>query len=152
MSRTKTSRHYTRPGFTILELLVVIAILGIISATAFPAYQTIKQNITLSNTVQEIVSSLRTAQSRSLTSHEGTLHGIHFSTDAYTLYGGSWASPTYSQSHMLETGIQILSGAPDEVEFERLTGRATALTLDIGFPGGKYMTVLIDPSGRITTL
>lgn len=140
-------------GFTAIELLGVVAIIGILAVIAIPSYQLMRKNVALSSYTQEIVSALRVAQNRSISSQGGMIHGVHFESDRYVVYDGTWPSSN-SQVHMLENGVEILTGAPEEVEFERLMGGTldhADYTFQIGFPGGRSKTITVNASGRISS-
>ena len=54
------------PGFTLIELLLVIAIVGIISALTLPGLNGIYERQLLSNSANELVTSIKSMQSRAL--------------------------------------------------------------------------------------
>ncbi len=140
-------------GFTLIELLVVIAIVGTLSAIAVPSYQLMRKNVALSSYTQEIVSALRLAQNRSISSQGGVTHGVHFDATQYSVYDGTWpaASP---QVNTLQDGVQVVSGAPGNIEFKHLTGETADgvdHTFQIGFPGGRSSTITIKANGSISS-
>ena len=140
-----------RRGFTLLELLVVIGSMAVLAAIGIPTFQVMRKNVMLSSQAQEIVSTLRVAQTRSITSQDGTPHGVYFDTNSYALYGDDWAAPAYSKTTDLQNGVEILQGSGTELTFGRLTGNASSsLTVVVGYDGGKQKTITVEPVGKIT--
>lgn len=140
-------------GFTLIELLVVMGTIGLLVVIAMPTYNNMRNGVSIRNQATDLINSLRVVQQRSMISQDGTVHGIHFNSDNYVIYGGSWAAPTYTETISLGNNIQITQGAGLEVEFNRLTGRSSDLEIKVGIPGGSDTRVInITQSGRIYSL
>lgn len=141
-----------RRGFTLIELLTVIGIIMFLSTIAMPSIAAMRRNVAFNSTVREIVSDLRTEQNRAISSQDGINHGVHFSADRYDLYGGSWASPTYTEEHVLDTGVSINFGATPDMNFSRLVGTPSSagiITIDYG---GQSRSIRVEADGRIMIL
>lgn len=137
-------------AFTLIELLVVMSIVGIISAVGFPAFAAMQKNISLKNYTKEIVSNLRHAHNLAVASQDGENHGIYFLEKEY---GTCEQNCTiHTAAYDIANGVEVLQGSGDSVIFDRLTGNTSAQTIVVGFDGGKQNTIVIDASGRITTL
>lgn len=137
-------------GFTSIELMAVIGIITILAAIGIPSYQTVRKNIVLNNYANEIVSTLRTAQNRSLSAQDGTAHGIFFEAGQYTIYGDDWSTPTYKNSFSLNNGIEILQGVNAHVVFDRLLGTTNSnVVVKVGFSEGREKTITVDEIGKI---
>ena len=139
-------------GVTLIELMVVIGIIFLLFTIGLPSYNSIKENVALSNYSQEIVSALRSAQNRSIVSQNGTSHGVHFNSDSYVLFGGDWATPDYTTIYQLGGGLGVLEGEGREVIFDRLTGQTSGQTIIIGSAGGNPKTIQINETGKISIL
>lgn len=141
-----------KQGFTLVELLVSISIIMLLAAIGVPSYKIMKNSIALSGESEEIVSALRTAQNRAMTSQGGTVWGVHFEANSYTVFGDDWTAPVAPTTYQLESNLEILSATPLTVTFDRLTGTSSENTIVVGFLGGKQNTIEVKDSGRISKL
>ena len=141
----------TAAGFTLIELIIVVGIIGLLMLVAVPTFNAMRDNVALKNSSQQIVSTLRLAQNRAITSQGGVQHSVQFTTNSFIIFGGTAGSPTYSTTYPLTGGIQILSGGTT-VTFARLTGTTAATTIQVGFSSTKKQDIKIDATGNITIL
>ncbi len=133
-----------RPGLTMIELLVTIGVIGIVAATTVPAYASMRNSVGLSSAARQLVSTLREAQNKSITSQDNAQFGVKFDSGAktYTLYRVNPALDLQKVS----VGLPIT--ATNATVFNRLTGQATPTTITLGT--GNTKTITISATGLIT--
>ncbi len=163
-------KHDTR-GLTLIELLTVISMITITAAITAPSFAAIKRGAGLNNTAQEIVSTLRVAQNKAVSSQRPTTanpadpmknYGVHFCDaintccDSYTLYyGNDWASASAKEVHQLPDGTKVRvspATTATDIIFNRLDGIPTSsgkVTIGIDCNGPTVRTITIASSGTI---
>lgn len=100
-------------GFTLMEMIIIVAItttLLIITGVLFST--TIGRNQT-ENVTQDIVSTLRRAQWQSMNGHEDSQWGVHFESDAFTLFKGT----TYSSG----AADNVVTNLPNDITISTVT-------------------------------
>jgi prepilin-type N-terminal cleavage/methylation domain-containing protein len=120
-------------AFTLLELLLVIGIMGLFLGLSIPSFRVFDQRSSLQNAAQEMASTLRLAQSKTLASQDGARYGVSFTTGvvphAYTLFQGtSFESRDPAKDEVVQLSgkveISVLAlGGKSEIVFEKITGR-----------------------------
>ena len=150
-------------GFTLIEILIVIGILLILIIIAFPIFRFFGAERDLDNSTEEIISTLRFAQSQTLASEGADQWGIYFSTSSvphkYILFQGeNYASrvtssdKTYTLPESVEIyDINLITGE-SEVIFNRLigsTGQPGNISLRLKADPVKTKTIYIENSGWV---
>jgi len=149
-------------GFTLVEILIVIAILLVLIAIAFPTFRFFQSESGLNNSTEEIINTLRLAQSKTLASEGADRWGVYFSTstafDQYILFQGenyasrvTSADKIYSLPQSVEIYDVNLTGEP-EVVFDRLigsTGQPGNLSVRLKENHTKNQTIYIENSGQV---
>lgn len=137
-----------------LELLVVLGLGAGLLMLALPSYALLRQEVAVDSYADQIVSALHTAQSQSMASQGGVVHGVHFNTTSYVLYAGNWSAPTSPPTtYNLGSGMQIFQGANSEVEFNHLTGSTNipaGQTIVVGVTGGNQETIVVSSTGQVS--
>ena len=139
-------------GFTLLEVLLVIALLGVLLAgmgslasNTFP-----KNQLTLETDL--VVSTLRRAQTRSISGYQDGIWGVYFQPNTMTLFKGEEylsRDSVFDERHVFESGITM--GGLSEIVFEARHGQ----TQDVGtvtitqVSTGDTNTLIINENGRI---
>ena len=150
-----------RKGFSLIELLItigIVAVLGTIGTMNLVNYRS--RNI-LDLQTQEIVATLRDAQSRSISQENGRPWGIHFEnpssdSDYYSLF----ASSTYNSSDInstttLNSAVVFLdpsAGGSKNVNFSAVTGlpsAADSLAIALKANNSVSSTITINAIGQI---
>ncbi|OGY88950.1 MAG: hypothetical protein A3B30_03975 [Candidatus Komeilibacteria bacterium RIFCSPLOWO2_01_FULL_52_15] len=153
-SPSTTFARKSGAGFTFVEVMTVIGIMTVLVAASVPSYFTLRSNIFLSDEVQHAGETLRTAQSRSITSQGGFRHGVHFDSsvvpNTYGLfYIDDAGTSVYSSPSPLNHDLRFLSPTPADIVFAHLSGMTTAATVVVGYPSGDQKTIQIDANGKI---
>lgn len=155
--RTQSKKVKSGAGLTLIELLTVIGMIGITMAIVAPSFSSVKKGIGLNNTAQEIVSTLRVAQNKAISSQRtGTADptdiGVHFDANKYTLFFGAAynSTATSNEVHTLSDST-VCTGAGTDVVFSRLSGMTSAAhTIELGLSGcGAKRAIAVSPSGTI---
>lgn len=144
-----------KKGFSIMEILVVIFIMTTLMVLGFVNYRDFEKRMSLSSSANQIISALHLTNERTISSSSNLVHGVHFTSDSYTLF----ASSTYdvldpnNEVYTLPAGIEIsgINVGGSDVVFDRLTGTTTnsgTIVLRIISNPAETRTVEVLPSGR----
>ena len=118
----------SRKGLTLTELLVVVSILFLLGAIAFSVLSGFRRTSILNAAVEDGISLLYQARSRTLSSQSALQHGVHFESGRMVLFRGATYSSGESTNEivLLPNGVEIstitLNGGGVDVIFLRLTG------------------------------
>lgn len=150
-------------GFTIIEILVVMFIAALIYTLSTVAYKNWQKQVQISNSADELRSSLLRAQQLAAASAESLAWGIHLETDRYILFSGDFynASDPNNEEKLL-SGTRIFDpessfadgagGYGSDVVFAKLTGQTvntgTVSIITLVQPSNTS-TVSINSSGQI---
>lgn len=148
-------------AFTLVEVAVVIGILIILIVISFPAFQLFQSGSDLGNSAEEIINTLRQAQSRTLASEGASQYGVFFSTSTnqYILFKGqsyNLRATSSDEIHNLPKSVEIYETdlwQGQEVIFERLTGYVSStspfgkVSLRSQKDAAEIKTVYIENSG-----
>lgn len=145
-------------GFSLIEILIVIAIIAVIATIAVVSLKSFQKSRNLDLAGEEIINTLRLAQSKTLASEGAQSFGVYFSNPQFILYeAGTGQIPPSGETHSLSLGIIIsqvnLSGGNQAVEFERLTGLASStgsIKIELSDDSSKNKFIYIDSSGTIS--
>lgn len=137
-------------GVTLVEIAVGIAVIVLLLGLVVPSYAMLRGSVALGNSARELQSALRLAQNRSTVSQDGIAHGVRIDANSYTLFGGSWATPTYTTVFSLPSGVTVTSGAGQTILFTRLTGLPQAEQVIVLAAGSSSRTVQIGAGGLIS--
>ncbi|MDP2683420.1 MAG: prepilin-type N-terminal cleavage/methylation domain-containing protein [bacterium] len=152
-----------KKGFTLLEILASIGIISILVVIGVPAFQMIRNNVSLKNYSKEIASVLKISQNDAITAQGGTTHGVYFEQNKYYVCKDDCSSTPDPHLFNLNNGIEIISGVDEAIVFDRLSGELilseddksngiTEKIIQIGFPGGQQKIIQINSNGRISIL
>lgn len=137
-------------GFTLVEIILVVAIISLLS---FSVYSTsskflIKNN--LEDSLNNLVSSLRTAQINSINSKGTAKWGVNILSDQIILfYGDSYAGrdDSYDQIYHISKSVTV---TPKEIIFNRVEGNvASGLVISVTNNVGESAQVSINQQGII---
>ncbi len=147
-------------GFTLVELIVIVGTMLVLLALAVPSYRLFEREADLSNTLEEIVNKLRTAQNKTSASEGASKWGVYFatSTNQYVLFkGNNYASRTssFDEVHKIKQTIEIFNvslAGGNEVVFDRITGKTAQtgqISLRLKSDPSKTKTIYVENSGQV---
>jgi len=151
-----------RKGFTLLETTIVIVILVILTLASASFLVVFGRRSALNNNVEEIITVIKYAQSRTLASEDLSQYGVYFDTTTspheYVLFKGvDFLSrdisfdKTYELSKTVDFSNIDLDGG-NEFVFERLTGMTNQpgeISLELKSDITQTETIYIDGFGGI---
>jgi len=139
-------------GFTLIELLLVMGIALLLLMVSIPLFNNLQISSQLNESTSQLIQTLRTAQSRSISRLYNETHGVGFQTDSYTLYQ-SFVGSDYDRVVNLDGVLNLswnLSGGTSTISFSKTFGIPSAtgtITLTHGVSGIRGIT--INSSGLI---
>lgn len=159
----KNKKDEKNAGFALFEAIIVLLILAILSAVPIANFVFFQKNADLDNCVQNFVSVLRLAQSKTMASHLDSQYGIYLnalsSPNQFILFkGASYASrdAAFDEQHNLPAKIEF-DGASledgNEIIFDKITGAPEAqknISFQIKNDASRNKTVYIASSGAIS--
>jgi len=152
-------------GFTTVELLIIVVIIIILTGISATTFRFFGAQSALNNSTEEIINTLKIAQSKTLASEGASQWGVYFSASTdpnqYTLFkGSSYAARTTSsdESHELPKTVEIYEidlWSGNEVVFERITGFASStavsgkISLRLKNDASSTRIIYINHSGQV---
>lgn len=133
-------------GFSLIELILVIGLLMIImvTATVFNSRWYLQNNLDSAKNI--LISSIRKAQSYSISKKNGLTWGVCLTGQTIRMFGGSCASPTIKDDYNLPANINIsglsnitfspFRGEPNSAQSINLSGNNKTFNLIINSAGG----------------
>jgi prepilin-type N-terminal cleavage/methylation domain-containing protein len=145
-------------GVTIIELLIVVAIIGSLVSIVWPQFSKFRETYTHKNMLEDVLSILDKARSKSLASLNSSEYGVHFEQNKVIIFKGkvfSEISPDNEITNILEpvTITNIFPGG--SFYFNRLNGmpsNATAISVTLSVQGNPGLTriITISKTGAIS--
>ncbi len=116
-------------GLTFIEIIIAIAIILIIIVFSLISLNTFKENQSLKNAVNEAISLINQARSKTLSSQDFSQYGIHFELSRAVLFKGTTFSEIDASNivFILPDSVEIsdinLNGGGVNLVFQKLTGK-----------------------------
>lgn len=157
MDYNKRNKKNKTPSFSLIEILLAISILIVIFLLFARPLVSFKRASAFNQALQIVVTNLRTAQIRTMSSQDLSQWGVYFSTSSEViLFKGSTYSSTSSSNEItkLPFGVIIWSASfgtsSSETVFSRPQGNARAGAVTISYPDGSNRTMVqLDASGVV---
>lgn len=121
-------RPLNQKGLSLIELLVVVSVIIILIGLAFISYRLFEKGTELEVTAQNILVTLKLAQTKTLASEGASQYGVHFENNKYILFKGD----TYQEGavenkiYQLPKRLEIynidLADGGNDVIFKRISG------------------------------
>lgn len=145
-------------GFTFIEIIIAVAILMVITTFTLISLNTFKENQSLKNAVNETVSLINQAKSKTSSSQDFSQYGVHFESYRAVLFKGTTFSEPNSENiiidipSLIEISSISLNGGGVDVVFQRLTGKTDqngSIIFRVKNDASKTKTISIKNSGII---
>ena len=144
-------------GFTILEITITIGIISLLGTFATVSFMNSRAVRELTTEGQNVISTLRLAQARTLAGEGNAPWGLRFTPNSYTLFrGSSFLDADFTQTHTLPSGLELvdilLAGAGQDVIFKRVsgeTGQYGTAVLRHRSDQSRVFSITIDASGKV---
>lgn len=145
------SERKTQGGYSVIELAVALGLFGILWAMGAPSIPLLLSSYDLSNTTQQVMSDLRRARARAITTNAQAR--LQFGSGAYVI---ERESPRGSGSYVVEGGKVSLpatvhvSAAPVDPTFNSRGLLTVPTTITVRGAYGKTKTLTVSAIGRVT--
>lgn len=149
-------------GFTFIELVIIVAMIGILVAIIIPTLSKFKDQQSLKNTTDDVVSLLNQARSDTLGSLGSTNYSVYFESNKATYFVGS----TYSSSATTNKVVNFsdvadvpvvdglsLAGGGNIVTFNRLTGDTAnygTIKIQLVSDSSVFRTITVSKTGFVS--
>lgn len=153
------SNANSKEGITLLEIILVVAALAIMTVGTFTIFSSFITNTYVDNTAQEIIYSLRKANTNAIARLHDLRWGVYFDDMAksFTLFAGeSFATRNtqYDAVTNLPASMSFpqisLNGSGKEVVFRKIAGDTTQYGfLKVRSTGEQERTITINQLGQI---
>lgn len=149
-------------GKTILEIVIAISILIIILAMIVPALSTFRNDQTIKNTTEDIISLLNEARTDTLSSKNSTYYSVHFESTRAVYYAGGTFTDGLSTNKVItfDTLVSLpisgginLNGSGSDVHFTRLSGDTNeygTIVVQLKSDATKQKTITIAKTGVVS--
>ena len=139
-----------RWGFSIIELLLTISIIAILATSTTPVYTNFLARNHLENKTNEVISSLQTAKTNSISGKEDSQWGVNLSTQIVLFKGTSYVGRDTSFDQTYDIPASVSISPTQEVIFNQLTGDPeAATTITISNNQNESNTITLNEIGTI---
>lgn len=149
-------------GFTLIQLVIALAILAIVGMISIPSIMYLVKLPPLNSAAEEIISTLKLAQNKTISSEGNSQYGVYFKmvTDPHELIlfkGQSYElrDQAFDKSYPLPLSVELYGtdlGGGSEIVFDKLTGstaNAGSISLRLKNDTDQVKIVYIDNSGIV---
>ena len=151
-------KRLNQKGLSLIEVLIVILVIIILIGSAFVSYRLFEKRTELESTAQNILATLKLAQTKTLASEGASQYGIHFESSQYVLFKGEAHQEGAAENkiYQIPSRLEIynidLSGGGNDVVFQRISGLTDQngiIDLRIILQPDKIKTITIQSSGQV---
>ena len=149
-------KYLNQKGLGLIELLVVILVIIILIGLAFISYRLFEKRTELEVTAQNVLVTLKLAQTKTLASEGASQYSVHFENNKYILFKGDTyqegavENKTYQLPRRLEIYDIDLADEGNDVIFQRISGHTQqngAIRLRIISAPERTRTIIIQSYG-----
>ena len=153
----QSRKFFIANGLTAIEFLVGFAIIAFLTSFIWYAFSSFRDAGALDEASAAVLSLLRDARARTLSSQGNTTYGVHFEETKAVLFSGAAynSADASNEPYIFSTSVKISAinlGGPADVIFQRLTGAASAsgtITLQSKKDSSRTKTITILATGNI---
>jgi len=148
-------RQHSLLGFTLIETLLVLTIIAVMAVLSVPFYQSFQIRTQLDDRSEEIVQSLRKAQSKAMAVEDDKVFGVHFENNKFVLFKNTPYNPDDPDNEITDLPATLsisfnLNGGGSEVVFDKLKGTtANDGTVSISSVNNESRTINVSQVGKI---
>ena len=135
-------------GFTLIELLVVVGIMTTLAFMSVSFYSRFFLQNAVANTVDQVVGTLRKAQTYSMMGKNDDKWGVNYSASKITLFKGSalGVNPAFNESFTVNSNVTITGLT--ETTFARGTGIPSGiLSITVSSTNNNSKTITVNSQG-----
>lgn len=147
----RTIQAIRQRGFTLIELLLSVVIIGILGGVTAPVYNSFAVRNDLDITGQQIVESLRRAQTYARAMDDDSAWSVEIQTSAATLFRGTnFGGRDTSLDEAVTIPGSITRSGLTEVQFAKLTGLPnTTGSITLTSNTNEVRTITINAKGMV---
>lgn len=142
-------------GFTLIEVFISVAIISVIAFIAVGVTGSVFQKNQLAIERDEMLGTIRLAQSRSISGYQDDIWGVHVTSTSYTLFRGSTYAgrdSAYDEVHALPSGVTA-AGLTDVIFVIRTGTTSNVGTITLSDERSIDEAILtINANGRVTDI
>lgn len=148
-----------KKGIMVVESLIVIAVLGVIFAVVLPQFSRTRETQVLKSAVQDILSVLDKARSRTLASVGSSEYGVRFESNQVIIFKGtvySSGDPENETTAILEPAVVSdvtlngVSGSSGSLYFNRLSGVPSKTGTVTVLTGSSAKIITVSATGAVS--
>jgi Tfp pilus assembly protein FimT len=142
-------RSYIR-GISLVELIIAIAIAGFLVGIAVTAFANLSNTDLVESSTQEVLSTLREAQSQAVESLADSAYGVHFTGSSAILFAGAIYQSGAAGNMTLELPSSVTASAtPSNFVFQKISGTTTSGTIQlfVSSHASYEKTISVSPTG-----
>ena len=142
-------------GFTLIETLTILAIIAVMAVLSVPFYQSFQIRTQLDDNGEEIVQTLRRAQSKAMAIEDDQVFSVHFESNKFVLFKNTPYNPNDQDNEItdLPSTLSIsvnLNGGGNDLVFDKLKGTTSNYgTATISSVNNESRTINISKIGKI---
>ena len=134
-------------GFTLTELLIVIGVVSIIAAAVIPIPGNLFVSGQLNETASQVIQTIRTAQTRSVSGFNDSAHGVRILSDGYVLFQET--DSLFDREVKVDEAVSLTTNlAGNEVLFSKGLGAPNATgIITLSHNTGRSIIITVNPLG-----
>ena len=146
---------FHKKAFTLIETLIILAIIAVMAVLSVPFYQSFQIRTQLDDNGEEIVQTLRRAQSKAMAIEDDQVFSVHFESNKFVLFKNTPYNPNDPDNEITDLPLTLsisinLNGGGSDVVFDKLKGTTVNYgTVTISSVNNESRTISISKSGKI---